>query len=139
VPRTLAAGLSRTIDLIFGNQSHNLMEAQVRERKLRAAIALLIQQLPPEMLGNAELAPLLAEGSAARALILSLGYRAGPQEIGPGKLLDYSSAALKERWQAGAMHMGAALKQAENPPSDAGRPGLLAVHVAVPTDAGSCQ
>jgi hypothetical protein len=139
VSHSLAEGLSRTIDPIFGNQTYNLMEAKGTERKLRAVIALLAQQLPQEMLQTAEFGPLLAEQSAAGSLILSLDYCAESREIGPCKLLDYSAAVSEVRWKVGTARMGASLKLAEDPSSDAGRPGLLAVHVAAPIDAGPPQ
>jgi NTE family protein len=135
-PNSLGAALSRALDLLFGNQTQRQLEAQLRERSLRAVIARLGEHLPEALRADPGILPLLAEGSAARMLLLTLDFRAGPQEIGPGKLIDYSAAALRERWQSGAAHMQAALGLAEQRPGNLERPGLLALRVPFPGDAG---
>jgi NTE family protein len=131
-PRSLGAAVSRALDLFFGNQTQRQLEAQLREQNLRAVIAQLGEHLPAALRTDPGIAPLLVEGSAARMLLLMLDFRAGPQEIGPGKVIDYSTAALRERWQGGAAHMRAALQLTEQRPEDAEQPGLLALPVPFP-------
>ena len=129
VPRSLGAGLSRSLDLVFGNQTRALLQARQRDAALRAVIARMGEAVPATLRDEPALHGLLAEGHTARHLLLSLGFHAGPQEIGVGKLMDYSAAALRERWQGGAAQMRAALRLAAAPPAGAQEPGLTVLDV----------
>jgi NTE family protein len=108
-PSTLGAALSRSIDLVFGNQTRTLLEGQQREYALRAKLHELGDLLPPEVRDDPEVAPLLAEGKFAPAVLLCLGQRADLDEAGPVKIFDYSEATLADRWRRGAEHMRRAL------------------------------
>ncbi|HWL70326.1 MAG TPA: patatin-like phospholipase family protein [Geminicoccus sp.] len=108
-PSTLGAALSRSVDLVFGNQTRTLLEGQQRDYALRAKLRALGDRLPPEIRDDPEVAPLLAEGQFAPAVLLCLGQRADLDEAGPVKIFDYSEATLADRWRRGAEHMRRAL------------------------------
>jgi NTE family protein len=106
-PHTLAAGAARAGDIAFGNQTRRLLEGREREHRLRRLIA----ELPDPVREAPELAPLLAEGRAARTTILCLSYRAALDEAGLGKAFDFSAQTLASRWNAGEQDMHLALEQ----------------------------
>lgn len=109
-PHTLGASLSRAGDLAFGNQTRRLLEGQEREQRLRAAIGRLGKMLPPELRGRPDIAALLAEGRLRRTEMHYLSYRAGLDEAGLAKVLDFSRATLADRWRAGEDAMRAVLQ-----------------------------
>jgi NTE family protein len=128
-PGTLGASAARAIDLAFGGQTRRILEGREREHRLRAALGRLAERLPPGLRGDPEVASILAEaeaGAARSATVLCLGYRAAPDEAGPGKVFDFSPATLSDRWKAGARGMREALRRFGTAP----RPGArgLAVH-----------
>ncbi|MFH5923571.1 patatin-like phospholipase family protein [Roseomonas xinghualingensis] len=112
-PRSLAASAARAGDLAFGNQTRRLLEACAREYRLRALVGRLAAELPPDRRESPEIAPLLAEAEPRELTFLLLGYRAGLDEAGPGKVFDFSHVTLAERWQAGAEAMRKGLRQLE--------------------------
>ncbi len=109
-PHTLAASLSRATDLAFGNQSRRLWEGQERSQRLRAVISRLGAHLPPGLHDDPDIAALLAEGRPRRVEMHELSYRAGLDEAGVGKVLDFSRATLADRWRAGEEAMQAVLR-----------------------------
>jgi NTE family protein len=123
-PNTLGAALSRSFDLVFGNQTHAQIEAQRQLHALRAKIAGLQALLPPELRKDPKIAAVLAEGARPPAAVLYMGQRAGLDEAGPGKIFDYSEATLKDRWERGAEHMRKALATLDSLGSGALPPGL---------------
>jgi NTE family protein len=128
-PDTLGASAARAMDLAFGGQTRRILEGREREHRLRAALGRLAERLPPELRGDPEVASILAEaeaGAARSATVLCIGYRAAPDEAGPGKVFDFSPATLSDRWEAGARAMREALRKFGAAP----RPGArgLAVH-----------
>ena len=110
-PHTLAAGASRAGDLVFGNQSRRLMEGHEREARLRSLIHELGALLPGDVRHRAEIAAILAEGRPGPARVEHIGYRAGLDEAGMGKTLDFTAATVADRWAAGHAQMQAALRQ----------------------------
>lgn len=108
-PHTLGASLSRATDLAFGNQSRRLWEGQEREQRLRAVIGRLGARLPPDLHADPEIAALLAEGRPRPVEMHYLSYRAGLDEAGAGKVLDFSRATFADRWRAGEEAMRAVL------------------------------
>ncbi|WP_159710777.1 patatin-like phospholipase family protein, partial [Geminicoccus flavidas] len=86
-PSTIGAALSRSIDLVFGNQTRTLLEGQQREYALRAKLSELGDRLPPEVRTDPEVAGLLKEGEIAPAVVLHLDQRADLDEAGPVKIL----------------------------------------------------
>jgi NTE family protein len=126
-PRTLSAAAARALDLIFGNQTRQLLDGHRREHELRATIARIAARLPPELRGDPEIASLLLEGRARAATVLSLNYRATADEASLAKPFDFSTATLAERWQRGNRDMRTALRTLESLPTgvDAAQ---LAVH-----------
>ena len=119
-PHTLAASASRAGDLAFGNQSRRLLEAQGREDRLRTLINQLGSLLPPELCNDPEIGEILSEGRSHSAEIVYLGYRAGLDEAGLGKIFDFSCATIKDRWQAGKQRMQAALQTLDLPEAEGG-------------------
>ncbi len=109
-PHTLGASLSRATDLAFGNQTRRLLEAQEREQRLRAAIGRLSEMLPRGLRDRPDVAALLIEGRRRQTEMHHLSYRAGLDEAGPAKVLDFSRATLADRWRAGEDAMRAALQ-----------------------------
>lgn len=109
-PHTLGASLSRATDLALGNQSRRLWEGQEREQRLRAVIGSLGARLPPELHADPEIAALLAEGRPRPVEMHYLSYRAGLDEAGAGKVLDFSRATFADRWRAGDEAMQALLQ-----------------------------
>lgn len=108
-PHTLAASASRAADLLMGNQSRRLLEGHERERRLRGLVARLGALLPDEVRNRPDVAAMLAEGCADPGEVVCIGYRAGLDEAGLGKTLDFSTATVAERWDAGMAQMRAAL------------------------------
>ena len=110
-PHTLAASASRSMDLVFGNQTQRLREGHERESRLRAIIDKLGSVVPAALRADPAIAAMLAEGSAHGTDIVYLGYRAGVDEAGPGKMFDFSSETIADRWEAGRHAMLSALSQ----------------------------
>jgi len=106
-PHTLGASLSRATDLMFGNQTCRLWEAQEREQRLRAVISRLREALPPELRDRPDIAAMLAEGRLRQTEMHHLSYRASLDEAGPAKVFDFSRATLADRWRAGEEAMRA--------------------------------
>ncbi len=123
-PDTLGAALSRSFDLVFGNQTHAQIEAQRQLHALRAKIVGLQALLPPELRQDPKIAAVLAEAAQPPAAVLYMGQRAGLDEAGPGKIFDYSEATLKDRWERGAQHMRKALATLDSIGKEALPPGL---------------
>lgn len=109
-PQSLAASASRANDLAFGNQSSRMLEGRAREDRLRALIDRLGALLPPELCREPAIAAILAEGRPAPADVVYVSYRAGLDEAGLGKPLDFSSATIADRWRAGQRQMESALQ-----------------------------
>ena len=125
-PRTVAAAAARGMDLLFGNQTHALLEGRVREGALRAALAELGRRMPEKLRMRPETAALLAEGSGRAAAVFLMGYRGGLDEAGVAKGFDYTAATLAERWSGGEAHVEAALRvMAELPPAGQWPAGVL--------------
>jgi NTE family protein len=121
-PQSLAASVSRATDLAFGNQSRRILQGQQTEHRLRAMIGQLAARLPAELRDVPDLAVILAEGTDHQTRLLFLSYRAGLDELGPGKMLDFSRASLADRWQAGGLEMQAALRTLRGPQPHAPEP-----------------
>ncbi|HEY8613074.1 MAG TPA: patatin-like phospholipase family protein [Roseomonas sp.] len=131
-PQSIGAALSRAGDLGFGNQTRRMLEAGAREYRLRALVGRLASHMPPDLRDSPEVAPLLAEaeGEARDLTLLLLGYRAGLDEAGPGKVFDFSRATLADRWLAGSRAMRDGLDRLGNPgPGSVLAPGLTLVEV----------
>jgi NTE family protein len=115
-PRSLGASVARAADLGFGNQTERILEARVREQRLRALVRRLAARLPEALRADAEVAALLAEAGCDPPLTLvRIGYRAAQDEAGPGKLFDFSAVTLADRWAAGAEAMRRALCRLQSP------------------------
>lgn len=108
-PHTLAASASRAGDLTFGNTTRRMLEAHAREAGLRAHIHALGAMLSDDVRARPDVAAILSDGRAVSSQVLYVGYRAGLDEAGMGKILDFSPATLDDRWQADAAQMRAAL------------------------------
>lgn len=100
-PHTLAASASRAGDLAFGNQSQRLLEGHGQGEHLSQLIAQLGALLLPKIRDQTEVAAILAEGQSAPTDITYIGYRAGLDEAGLGKVFDVSTATIEDRWEAG--------------------------------------
>lgn len=98
-PATLAQAASRSLDLLFGNQTDRALRARAREDDVSAT-------------GT----------HGPRARIVPVRYRAGPQEPGPHRLFDFSTAALGERWAAGYADMIGAIASTVSLSPPVGRP-----------------
>jgi NTE family protein len=115
-PRSLGASIARATDLSFGNQTQRILEGQVRERRLRVLLSQLAARVPEEERAAPELAVALAEARSAPPLTLvRIGYHAAADEAGPGKLFDFSTSSLADRWAAGATAMRHALQHLQSP------------------------
>ncbi len=109
-PHSLPDAAARAKDLLLGCQSALILEGRRRERRLRGMIGRLAHRLPPELREQPEIARVLAEGCGAQAIVLHLAYQAPAGEADMQKTFDFSPAALRARWEAGARHMRAALQ-----------------------------
>jgi NTE family protein len=92
-PSTFEQAAVRCIDLLFANQTARALRAFERAERLRQTAA----------------------GNEGRATVVSVCYSGGPDEPGPQKLFDFSSAALMARWTAGQADMSAAIAGLEAP------------------------
>lgn len=132
-PPSLAAALSRAVDLAFGNQTRRLLEGRGRERSLRALVGRLAERLPTELRDDPEVASILAEveAGARAATVVCVTRQAMPDEAHPGGAFDFSPATLADRWDAGARGMREGLRRLGTP-SGATRPtrGLVVHEVA---------
>ena len=117
-PRSLAAAAARAGDIVFGNQTHRLLETYRREHLLRAAVAELAGRLPERFENTPEIARLLAEGRARATTIFHLGYRAAGDVAGAQKAFSYAKPALAEHWRAGDRDLRAALQLFNATPQD---------------------
>ena len=108
--RSLVAASARAGDIVFGNQTHMILEAYRREHRLRAMIAGLAGRLPFEGADEPEVAALRVAGRAPDVTILNLGYRAAADVGGAQKAFSYAEATLAEHWRAGERDLGAALR-----------------------------
>ncbi|WP_165943587.1 patatin-like phospholipase family protein [Roseicella aquatilis] len=130
-PRTLTDAASRAGDLAFGNQTRRILEGQIREHRLRALVADLVERLPEEVRQDPALAARLrdAAGGGRGATVVMLGYHAGLDEAGLGKAFDFSPATLRDRWRGGEARMREALARLEADAPPRARPGLRLVEV----------
>jgi NTE family protein len=106
-PTGVESAFARRRDLIFGNQTHKRIEAFQRESALRDRLTALAEGLKPEARSGAGALP----GRTPVRAILYLSYRAPPEEAGPEKPFDLSRSTIAERWRAGELDMGEALRQ----------------------------
>jgi hypothetical protein len=88
-PNSLEAALERKNDLLFGNQTFLRLKYCAELRRARRKLE-----------DNA---------SDSRDRIILLSYRPGAEEPGPEKSFELSSAALAQRWNAGALDMDYAM------------------------------
>jgi NTE family protein len=124
-PRSLSASLARAGDMAFSNQTQRMLEGRGQSLQLRAALRQLATRLPEDQRGDAEVAAMLAQARGPeQATVVRVGYRAPPDDAGPGKLFDFSRASIGERWAAGERGMAEALRQLEAAPPRSG-PGLV--------------
>jgi NTE family protein len=85
-PNSFVKSVERKNDLMFGNQTILRLQYAAQLRKARR-----------ELDGS--------QASELRDQIVILSYRAGPDEPGPEKSFDLTSAALAQRWNAGYFDM----------------------------------
>ena len=85
-----------------GGSSRSVREiaALRRNHDLRRMIALLGERLPPALRSDTDIKKCLAEASEATMTILHLVHEGNADELA-GKMADFSSAAVRHRWQAG--------------------------------------
>lgn len=114
-PHTLAASASRAGDLALGNQSRRLLEGQEQTDHLRQLIGRLGSMLPAEITKHPEVAAILAEGRAEPMAVTYISYRAGLDEAGLGKIFDFSTATIQDRWEAGKSRAHRAVAAAGRP------------------------
>jgi NTE family protein len=126
-PHTLPASANRALDLAFGNQTRRILEGRQREYRLRGLIGQLAERLPAEVREDPEVAAILAEGRTNRTTVVTIAYRAGLDEAGLFKLLDFSRATLTDRWGAGEAAMRDAAAVVGTIPHDAARPALAVI------------
>jgi NTE family protein len=88
-PNSLEAALERKNDLLFGNQTFLRLKYCAELRRARRKLE-----------DNA---------SDSQDRIILLSYRPGAEEPGPEKSFELSSAALAQRWNAGALDMDYAM------------------------------
>ncbi|HEY0425979.1 MAG TPA: patatin-like phospholipase family protein [Rhodopila sp.] len=127
-PRFLSASLGRATDLAFGNQTSRLLEGRAREYQLLALLGRVADRLPPDLREDPEVAAVLRQvrEPPQQTTVVNLHYRPGLDEAGPGKLFDFSSATLAERWAAGENGMREAVQRLLRPErATALAPGLL--------------
>lgn len=127
-PRSLPAAVARAEDLIFAGQTSLILDGRRREQRLRAMIARLERKLPDELRADPDVASILKEGRSNAVTVLHLAYLASAGEADFQKIFDFSSAALAERWEAGAQDMRAALNELAVHEGDATGPVGLVVH-----------
>lgn len=125
-PRSLSAAVARAGDLAFGNQTWRILEARAREYRLRAAAARLTAELPEAKRQAPDVAGLLALSGAIT--VAAIGYHAGPDEAGGGKVFDFSRATLADRWEGGARGMREALRRLNRPEAATELAPSLSVH-----------
>lgn len=106
-PLSLEAALARKNDLLFGNQTYKRLELHRREIEREQALSALREQPPAELRDS--VGGMRTRSSCVRAL-LYLSYRAPPEEAGPEKPYDLSSATAQDRWRAGELDMEEALQ-----------------------------
>jgi len=101
-PHTLAASANRAADLAFGNKTRRILEGRQREYRLKSLIGRLAAHLPGNVGSCPEAAAVLAEGRTDRTIAAD---RAGLDEAGLLKVLDFSRATFADRWKAGETAM----------------------------------
>ena len=94
-PRSLDTGLERAQDIIFSAQTARTLQAFQREQRLRHRLWQARSDAAQPVPGQVE--------------IVIATYRASPHEVS-AKGLEYSSASLQERWDAGRGDMRSAIE-----------------------------
>ena len=107
-PAGLEAALARKNDLLLANQTYNRLELLRRDIELRNQLTRLTDHVPADAREALDLTP--QPRSRTRAIVY-LSYRAPPEEAGPEKPFDLSSATARDRWRAGELDMAEALRQ----------------------------
>jgi NTE family protein len=79
-----------------------------RNHDLRRMIALLGERLPAGLRRDSEIRKCLAEASEATMTILRLAHEGAAADLA-AKMVDFSSASLSRRWQAGESDVGTSL------------------------------
>jgi len=131
-PRTIAAGVTRAGDIVFGNQTRSLLHGRARAREMRALLGRLVDHLPEELRAEGHVVSLLEEaGYDAPVTLAVICYHGAPDEAGPVKAFDFSAPTLRDRWAAGARAAGEALRRMANPAEATTlAPGMLLHEVA---------
>jgi NTE family protein len=128
-PTGLESAFARKNDLLLGNQTWMRVEAFRRESELAQTLYELADALPPER--REEITATLARRPRIRALMY-LSYRAVPQEAGPEKMFDLSSATVRDRWQSGELDMREAIRELATLPGNARGCEVRAIRRAAP-------
>lgn len=105
-PTTFDGALERAQDVIFGAQSARTLRAFRREQRLRHQLQQALEGASP--VARCQERADGREGPPGQVDVVMTAYRPSAHEIG-AKTLDFSAAALGERWSAGQRDMAAAL------------------------------
>lgn len=100
LPRTLAEAAEREKDIRYSSRTRMNTDANLRERKLRAAFANLLRKLPKSLEDDPDLAVLKAATQENALTVVQLIYRDKPYEGGT-KDYEFSRKTMLEHWKAG--------------------------------------
>ncbi len=100
LPRTLQEASEREKDIRYSSRTRLTTDANLRERKLRAAFANLLKKLPKSLEDDPDLAVLKAATKENALTVVQLIYRDKPYEGGT-KDYEFSRKTMLEHWAAG--------------------------------------
>lgn len=100
VPTSIAEAITRQKDIQYASRSTEHLEDHERMQNLRRAIQLLSERLPEKERKSAEVKRLMARGCSSTINIVRLIMKALPGDD-QNKDIDFASATLETRWQAG--------------------------------------
>jgi NTE family protein len=99
-PRSIAEVLVRHKDIMYATRSRQHIEAYCKTHNLRRAVDAIYQRLPREQRADPEMKALAELGCHTTMEIVHFGYPGRDWEL-VSKDIDFSSAAIEERWRQG--------------------------------------
>jgi len=100
LPRTLIEAAGREKDIRYSSRTRLNTDVQLQIRKARAALANLLEKLPAELDGDADVAFLRGVVREPAVTVAQLIYRAKAYE-GHAKDYEFSRATMADHWAAG--------------------------------------
>jgi len=100
MPKTILDVMAREKEIRFSSRTRQVSDERMRLRKDRELAARVLAKLPPELLGDPDVAELRARSAEPPVSLVQMIYRANAWE-GGSRDFEFSARSMREHWQAG--------------------------------------